>query len=84
MGHRRAVLVVGSSDPRTQQVRWAWSPSKIHSMSDNVEATAEGSIDVLAAAPGTWPVGPVGVTIFFIVFVAVAIYMAIAYFKRRK
>ena len=53
-------------------------------MSDNVEATAEGSIDVLAAAPGTWPVGPVGVTIFFIVFVAVAIYMAIAYFKRRK
>lgn len=46
-------------------------------MSVNVEVTAAG-------APGTWPVGPVGVTIFFIVFVAVAIYMAIAYFKRRK
>src|SRR3712207_6095765 len=41
-----------------QQVRWAWSPSKSHSMSDNVEATAAGSNDVLAAAPGTWPVGP--------------------------
>jgi hypothetical protein len=53
-------------------------------MSDNVEATAAGSAQVLAAAPGTSPVGPVGVTIFFIVFVAVAIYMAIAYFKRRK
>ncbi len=53
-------------------------------MWDNVESTARGSTDVLAAAPGTWPVGPVGVTIFFIVFVAVAIYMAIAFFKRRK
>jgi hypothetical protein len=65
-------------------VRWAQSASKIHSMSDKVEATAARSIDVLAAAPGAWPVGPVGVTIFFIVFAAVAIYMAIAYFKRRK
>ena len=53
-------------------------------MPDNVEDTAAGSTEVLAAAPGTWPVGPVGVAIFFIVFVGVAIYMAIAYFKRRK
>jgi hypothetical protein len=54
-------------------------------MSDNVEATAAGPAHALAAgAPGTFPVGPVGVTIFFILFVAVAIYMAIAYFKRRK
>lgn len=65
-------------------MRWAWSPSKIDSMSDNVGATAAGSTEVLGAAPGTWPIGPVGVTIFFIVFVAVAIYMAVAYFKRRK
>jgi hypothetical protein len=53
-------------------------------MPDRIDATAGGSNDVLAAAPGTWPIGPVGVTIFIIVFVAVAIYMAIAYFKRRK
>jgi hypothetical protein len=65
-------------------VRWDRSPSKIHDMPDRIDATAAGSNDVLAAAPGTWPIGPVGVTIFIIVFVAVAIYMAIAYFKRRK
>lgn len=53
-------------------------------MSDNVEDTAARSTEVMAAAPGTWSTDPVGVTIFFIVFVAVAIYMAIAYFKRRK
>jgi hypothetical protein len=46
-------------------------------MSDNIEVTAAG-------APGTWPVGPVGVTIFFIVWVSVAIYMAISHYKRRK
>jgi hypothetical protein len=46
-------------------------------MFDNVTVTAAG-------APGTWEVGPVGVTIFFIVFVAIAIHMAISYFKRRK
>lgn len=65
-------------------MRWTLVASKIHSMSDNVEAAAAGSAQVLAAAPGTGPVGPVGVMIFFIVFVAVAVYMAIAYFKRRK
>ena len=65
-------------------MRWFWTPSKIHNMWDNVASTATGSTDVLAAAPGTWPVGPVGVTIFLIVFVAVASYMAIAFFKRRK
>jgi hypothetical protein len=50
----------------------------------SVEVTAAGSTEVLGAAPGTWPVGPVGLTIFFILFAAVAIHMAITYFKRRK
>jgi hypothetical protein len=53
-------------------------------MSDNVEATATGSGRKLAAAPGGSPIGPVVLTIFFIIFVAMAIYMAITYFKRRK
>jgi len=53
-------------------------------MSHTVKGADAGSNDVLAAAPGTWPVGPLGVTIFLIVFLAVAIYMAIAYFERRK
>ncbi len=51
---------------------------------DSVEVAAAGSTEVLGAAPGTWPVGPVGLTPFFILFAAVAIHMAITYFKRRK
>ncbi len=41
------------------------------------------SSGVLAAAPGTWPVGPTFVTIFLVVFVLVVICMAVAYFRRR-
>ena len=65
-------------------MRRACFPSKIQRMSESVGGSTPASNDVLAVAPGTWPVGSTGVTIFFIFFAAAAIYMAIAYVKRRK
>ncbi len=39
---------------------------------------------VAATMTGGVPVGPAGITIFLMIFVAIAIYMAVSYFKRRK
>ena len=50
-------------------------------MSESVGSSVLPSSDVLAVAPGGWPVGPTGVTIFFIFFVAATLSMAVAYFK---
>jgi hypothetical protein len=39
---------------------------------------------VLAAATGGVPIGPTGITIFFVIFVAMAIGMTVSHFKGRK